>query len=80
MSKLSVKTDDIVTQLIGYYNTVEVTTQNVRNWAIDVGYKPSTILNRLSDYKSGRGKFNLDKAKSDSGLLTEKSDISGSSP
>ena len=63
MSKLAVKTDDIITQLIGYYNTVEVTTQNVREWAIDVGYKPSTILNRLSDYKSGRGKFNLDKAK-----------------
>ena len=62
MAKLSVHTDDIVTSLITQYNTVEVTTQQVRNWAIGCGYTPSTILNRLTEYKSGRGKFNLDIA------------------
>ena len=39
--------------------TVEVTTAGVRQWCDDVGYNFQTINNRLSNYKSGRGKFNL---------------------
>ena len=59
-AKLQVTTKQICDGVTSQNNTTEVTTQMVRDWAIDVGYKPQTILNRLSQYKSGRGKYNLD--------------------
>lgn len=63
MSKLAIKTDEIVDSIIEYHGgAVEVTTAGVRQWCNDVGYNFQTINNRLSSYKSGRGKFNLGRA------------------
>ena len=63
MSKLAIKTDQIVDSIIEYYNgATEITTTGLRVWCDDVGYKYQTIANRLSQYKSGRGKFNLVRA------------------
>ena len=41
----------------------QVTTKEVKLWAEGNGYKPLTILNRLSGYKSARGKFSLEVEK-----------------
>jgi hypothetical protein len=60
--RLNVTTDQIVTELSESFGNV-VTTSQVRLWAEAVGYTPSTILNRLSSFKSGRGKYQLEAQK-----------------
>ena len=60
MSKLAIKTEQIVDAIIQYHNgATDVTTADIREWCNNVGYNYQTIANRLSSYKSGRGKFNL---------------------
>ena len=60
MTKLAIKTEQIVDAIIQYHNgATDVTTADIREWCNDVGYNYQTIANRLSGYKSGRGKFNL---------------------
>ncbi len=63
MSKLAITTEEIVDSILEYYNgATEITTAGIRQWCNDVGYNFQTINNRLSNYKSGRGKFNLARA------------------
>ena len=57
-TRLSITTDQIVKEISEQFGA-DVTTADVRLWAEGNGYKPLTILNRLSGYKSGRGKFAL---------------------
>ena len=60
MTKLAIKTEQIVDAIIQYHNgATDVTTADIREWCNDTGYNYQTIANRLSSYKSGRGKFNL---------------------
>ena len=61
--KLSVTTEQIIEALLVYYNSdaVTVTTAGVKQWAGEVGYTSSTILARLAPYKSGRGKYSLER-------------------
>ena len=60
MATLSITTDQIIDSLIEFNdNSPELTTADVRMWCDVNDYKYQTIANRLSDYKSGRGKFNL---------------------
>ena len=59
----SITTDEIIESLFSYNNNVaELTTADVRMWCAVHDYKYQTIANRLSGYKSGRGKFNLTRA------------------
>ena len=60
--RLSVTNDQIVSELTESYGST-VTTAQVTLWAKAVGYTPSTILNRLSSFKSGRGKYTLEAQK-----------------
>jgi len=63
MATLSITTDQIIDSLIEFNdNSPELTTADVRMWCNINEYKYQTICNRLSDYKSGRGKFNLSRA------------------
>ena len=63
MTKLAIKTEQIVDAIIEFHNgATDVTTADVRQWCNEVGYNFQTINNRLSQYKSGRGKFNLVRA------------------
>lgn len=61
--RLSISTEQIVDGILNYYNSnaVTVTTADVRQWCSDCGYTPSTILSRLASYKSGRGKYSLER-------------------
>ena len=61
--KLSVTTEQIVESILDYFesNSATVTTAGVRQWADSVGYTPSTILARLANFKSGRGKYSLQR-------------------
>ena len=61
--RLSITTEQIVESILDYYesNQATVTTAGVRQWASDVGYTPSTILARLANFKSGRGKYSLQR-------------------
>jgi hypothetical protein len=62
-AKLDITTDQIVDSIITFYEgATEVSTADIRQWCNINDYKYLTIANRLSDYKSGRGKFNLTKA------------------
>ena len=62
-AKLSMTTEQIVESLLGYNdNSNELTTADVRMWCEIHDFKYQTIANRLSQYKSGRGKFNLTAA------------------
>lgn len=64
MSRLSVTTDQIVESIIEFYNgATDVTTNGVKVWCEETGYKFVTINNRLKPYKSGRGRFSLASAK-----------------
>ena len=63
MATLSITTDQIIDSLIEFNdNSPELTTADVRMWCDLNDYKYQTINNRLSDYKSSRGKFNLSRA------------------
>ena len=63
-TKLAITTDQIVTSITTYFEgRTEVTTANLREWCNVCGYSYATIKNRLNDYKTGRGKFNLEAAK-----------------
>jgi MoxR-like ATPase len=43
-----------------YEGRTELTTGDIKAWCEEVGYVPNTVYNRLSEYKTGRGKFSLD--------------------
>ena len=63
MATLSITTEQIVESLLSYNdNETELTTADVRMWCEVHDYKYQTIANRLSGYKSGRGKFDLSRA------------------
>ena len=63
MATLSITTDQIIESLIEFNDDcADVTSADVRLWCDLHNYKYQTICNRLSDYKSGRGKFNLTRA------------------
>ena len=63
MTRLAITTEYIVESIIAYFNgATNVTTAGVRQWCDDTGYNFATINNRLRDYKSGRGRFNLKAA------------------
>ena len=58
--KLSITTEDIIAALNEYYpGATEVTTHDVKTWALLEGHTPSTILNRLKSYKVKRGTYTL---------------------
>ena len=61
--KLSVTTQQIVDSILDYFNSnnAEVTRAGIIQWCDDTGYVASTILNKLADYKSGRGKYRLER-------------------
>jgi hypothetical protein len=61
--RLTITPDQIVEGLLNYYETdsAEVTTDGVRSWCDSVGYPYRPILNRLADFKSGRGKYSLQR-------------------
>ena len=54
--RLSITTDQIRDEIASQFGET-VTTAQVRLWAEGNGYKPLTILNRIADNKSGRGKY-----------------------
>ena len=56
--RLTVTNDQIISELNESYGPLATTAQ-VRLWAEAVGYTPSTILNRISDRKCGRGKYDV---------------------
>lgn len=62
--RLPITTPQIVEGILNYFNldNAEITTDGVRMYARDAGYTPSTILNRISSFKSGRGKYSLSRA------------------
>jgi MoxR-like ATPase len=63
-AKLDITTEQIVSSVVTYFEgQTEITTANLREWCNINDYGYATIKNRLNDYKSGRGKFNLDVAK-----------------
>lgn len=63
MTRLAITTEYIVESIVAYFNgATNVTTAGVRQWCEDTGYNFATINNRLRDYKSGRGRFNLKAA------------------
>ena len=63
MTKLAITTEQIVESLLSYNdNETELTTADVRMWCEVHDYNYQTINNRLSGYKSGRGKFDLSRA------------------
>ena len=63
MTKLTVTTDQIVSQIVKYYDgCTDVTTNGVRVWCDEVGLNFATVNRRLQQFKSGRGKFNLTMA------------------
>ena len=61
--RLAITTEQIIESLLDYYNSnaVTVTTAGVKQWAEEQGYTPTTILARLTPYKSGRGKYALER-------------------
>ena len=61
--RLSISTEQIIDGILNYYNSdaVTVTTAGVRQWCGEHGYSAPTILSRLSTYKSGRGKYSLER-------------------
>ena len=63
MARCKLTTDEIVNQVLDYYesNNAEVTTSGIKSWCDSVGYSHFSILNKLADYKSGRGKFTLQR-------------------
>ena len=46
-----------------YEGRTELTTGDIKSWCEEVGYTPHTVYNRLSNYKTGRGKFSLASVK-----------------
>ena len=63
MTRLAITTEQIVESLLSYNdNVTELTTADVRMWCEVHDYNYQTIANRLSGYKSGRGKFDLSRA------------------
>ena len=61
--RLTITPDQIVEGLLNYYETdsAEVTTDGVRSWCDSVGYPHRPILNRLADFKSGRGRYSIQR-------------------
>ena len=59
--RLAITTEQIIESLLDYYNSnaVTVTTAGVKQWAEEQGYTPTTILARLTPYKSD-GKYALE--------------------
>ena len=56
---MSLSTDYIVTSLQSLYGT-QITAGDVRAWCAMNGSNYQTVTNKLSDYKVGRGKWNLE--------------------
>ena len=63
MTKVNLTPQQVVDAILDYYetNSCEVTTVGVRSWCDSVGYPSRPILNRLADFKSGRGKYTLQR-------------------
>ena len=61
--RLTITTEQIIESLLDYYNSnkATVTRAGVSQWCSDTGYTLSTILARLAPFKSGRGKYTLDR-------------------
>ena len=57
--KISMTTEQIITELRSAYRS-EITSAEVRAFCAQKGLNYQTITRRLEDYKSGRGKWNLD--------------------
>jgi MoxR-like ATPase len=63
MPRLTISTETIVEALIAFNDgETNMTTADVRAFCASRGYNLATINNRLNDYKTGRGKFNLKAA------------------
>ena len=63
MARLAISTEQLVDDIVAYYEgATNVTTAGLRAFCDDRGYNLATINNRLRDYKSGRGRFNLKAA------------------
>ena len=63
MARLAISTEQLVDDIVAYYEgATNVTTAGLRAFCDDRGYNLNTINNRLRDYKSGRGRFNLKAA------------------
>ena len=63
MTKINLTPQQVVDAILDYYesDSCEVTTTGVRSWCDSVGYPSRPILNRLADFKSGRGKYTLQR-------------------
>ena len=63
MARLAISTEQLVNDIVAYYEgATNLTTAGLRAFCDDRGYNLATINNRLRDYKSGRGRFNLKAA------------------
>ena len=55
-------TQDLIEGLSLYYEQrLELTTAEIKEWCQEVGYNHNTVCNRLKEYKTGRGKYNLER-------------------
>ena len=61
--RLSITTEQIIESVLDYYecDSCVCTTAGIKQWAEDMGYTSTTILARLAPYKSGRGKYALER-------------------
>ncbi len=60
MSRLAISTEQLVDDIIAFYEgCTTITTNGLRVFCDDRGYNLATINNRLREFKSGRGKFDL---------------------
>ena len=63
MPKLNITTEQIIESVINFNDGHDViTTADVRLWCDVHNYKYQTIANRLGDFKSGRGRFDFNRA------------------
>ena len=63
MARLAITTEQLVADIVEYFEgCTDVTTAGLRSFADHSGITFSTINNRLKNYRSGRGRFNLDVA------------------
>ena len=63
MARLAISTEQLVDDIVAFYEgATNVTTAGIRAFCDERGYKFPTINNRLRDYKSGHGRFNLKAA------------------
>ena len=63
MARLAISTEQLIDDIVAFYEgATNVTTAGIRAFCDERGYKFPTINNRLRDYKSGHGRFNLKAA------------------